>query len=329
MTTEQDNAAVDETVGDDNAAAIWDEIEAEEGQSSDTPSSPEDRKDDDASTDEGEADTGDKPDEPEPEAKTEAPAAKAPAEQKTKDPWAAAPPEIRAEFDRIARERADLELKLKRETGRTSQLTRKLNELAPPPAPASPEVAAERNKRLATLREEYPEVATPLLEVIEEQQQQVAALTQAVTSQQESKAASQAEDLRKVHPDYAEIIAQDPDRFDAWVRDQNHPAWVLPAYERNGQRIVEAEPVIKILNEYKRYLGLPLPGSQPPARKQEQTGSTTSLADKRKRQLEGSFNPSGGRSQVGSSDAVPDEGDPEEIWEAIERQEEKQRARRR
>jgi hypothetical protein len=321
MTDNEDLAApADE---DAEAANIWAEIEAEEAKTDTTDKAPSPAGDRDEY--DGAADADEDKAEPEPEAQDveETPAAAA----EPDDPWATVPQAIREQFERERLERQNLELQFNRERGRTSSLTKKIEALTPRSAPKEP---AKRAEDLQKLREEYPEVAEPLLGVIDELQGQVGALTSAVQTTAQQKSLDEVKALRDVHPDYLEVVQKHQDEVDAWIRDERHPRWVLRAYEENGQQIVDSKAVIKIMNEFKAFKGLPLPHLQ---RKEPAAAPAAkpqpSLADKRKRQLEGSITPTSQRSTTpaGHSD-VPEEGDPEEIWAAIDRKEQRKLARR-
>jgi hypothetical protein len=312
--------------GEEDAETIWAELDAEEAASTpekDPPSSQGDRDEfedaGDADEDKGEtgAQDGEKP------AAATAPSPKA-APAAEPDPWANAPKELRETYERERRERQELEQKFNRERGRTSSLTKKLEQLAPPPAPPSPPTDDE----LKTVESEYPEVAKPLIKAIDALKGQVSSLTAAEQARHQQTSASEADAVRKVHPDYLKVIQDDPDGFDAWVRDERHPRWVLDAYEANGQQVVNAKDVIDIVTEWKIYKGL----MQRPQSQQQSSGAQPkpqpSLADKRQRQLAGSVTPTTQRSTTpaGHSD-VPEEGDSQQIWDAIEAKE-RRRARR-
>lgn len=335
MTTEAEQTpAAEQAVEDNDAAAIWAEIEAEfQAKIDEVSPSDEGHTDADLPAEPSEPEPVEQPQGDEPKAETTegsegsgfapAPAANEPAPQP--DPWANAPKELRDEYERIQHQARTLELQVNRERGRTSALTKKLNEIAPPPAPKKEPAA--RQADIERLKEEYPEVATPLLQELDDLRQTLGSLTQAEQERRAQLVEVQANDLRKVHPDYGDVIGKHADTFDAWVKDPRHPRWVLEAFERNREDIVNAREVIPIVTEFKKFLRLPVPGAkQPPASPAAaQTPGTPqpALSDRRQRQLEGSITPTSVRTQPGGSSAIPEEGDQQAIWDAIEREEQK------
>ena len=219
-------------------------------------------------------------------------------------------------------------MKLNRETGRTSALTKKLNEIAPATSAPKRE-PTERKAQIDKLREEYPEVASPLIAEIDDLRSTVSQLAQGEQERQQSRVAVEAVEVKKVHPDYQDVIRSNFDEFDAWVRSPQHPRWVLDAYEQNAQQVVNSKDVIAIVTEFKRFKGLPVGGAktEPP---KPGTSQPDPIAERRRRQLEGSITPTGTKGAgPGGGDTVPEEGDPALIWAAIESKEQRERARRR
>jgi hypothetical protein len=336
MTTETETPPVDET-DDKDAATIWSEIEAEE-RSQDTDPPPSDKgRDEDPPADPDPQDDF----KPEPEGeggkdepkgaddgnKTEPAADDGAAPQQENDLWAKAPKELREQYEAAQQRAAMLELQFNRERGRTSTLTKKLNEIERPPTPAKE--PADRKADLAKLREEYPEVAEPLLEELDDLKGVLRTLTAAEQERQSAVVEAQAAEVRKLHPDYQDVIVKHADTFAAWVEDPRHPRWVKDAFERNRENIVNAREVIPIVTEFKKFMKLPVPGAQqPPAQAQSAPQGTPqpSLSDKRQRQLQGSIAPSLRTQPAATSGTIPEEGDAQAIWDAIER-EERRRAR--
>ncbi len=249
-------------VKDDAAefSGAWDELEAKE---SGQPSPADGRRDDEAEDDSEEGDeagqvaaeeAGDTPD-------ADATASR---EQETPDDiWANVDPRVRAEFQ------AEREAKIKAEKlarsngGRAAQALNRLQTLqagldAKRDEAGATEKGAEatnRTERLAQLREEYPEVAGPLLDHMADLEGTVKELKAGATSQQEAEHISslfeQEGELRGAHSDLDQILQSND--YAAWLADQS--AMIRGTIEANAQGIVDAASCTDILTKFKADTG--------------------------------------------------------------------------
>lgn len=181
------------------------------------------------------ADAADAPAQPE----AAEPAAK---ETPAPDIWANATPEQIAERDRLAAERDKHKASDFSQRGRLGAMQRRLNayeasKAAPRAAPAaedgqepaSPQGAATPSgaddalaAEIKRVTEEYPDVAGPLVKMLEAHRAEMAALEQRVRpvldQGDEQEIARQYAILSERHPDYVEV-ARSPD-FHGWLQDQ-------------------------------------------------------------------------------------------------------------
>lgn len=238
-----------------------------------------------------------------------------PAEQTpTDDIWANAAPELRQ-----AHEAAIRDERLRTETikGRQSAADRKIAELQAKLAQAgqgdqggSPQqpdgneprqVAPADDAALRQLREDYPEVAGPLLDLIAKQNEQLAKLTPAVSAfetQQQSAFLSEQESLlTKEHSDWADAASDD--RFGGWLESQ--PRAIKEAMERNYSAIVDGAEAALVIGKFKADVGFQGKASPTP------TPTPSPTQTRRAKQL------AGGRDAGGNGPAlaagIPDDFD--------------------
>lgn len=229
-------------------------------------------------------------------AATEAPsAASAPAGDapEPQDIWSNAPPELRAAADQLRR---DYELRLETEKGRRAGLDRELARLRqqnPQPQPAAQPEGQHRGndgnngqqpqqqQQPATsdivekLREEYPELAAPILDLIEKQQATVEEL-KAITApvQQEREKAEEARQLALLESqvsDWADAVRDD--RFIGWLGQQ--PQSLQTAFNRNADKWVDGADAALVIGKFKQDVGfgtkapLPVPPAQDERRQRQ------------------------------------------------------------
>lgn len=210
----------------------------------------------------------------------------------TNDIWANATPELRE-----AHEAAIRDEKLRTETikGRQSAADRKIAELTAqlaragqgdqggsPQQPGATEPKQEvlaDDAALKQLREDYPEVAGPLLDLIAKQNEQLAKLTPAVTAfetQQKSAAISEQENLlTKEHSDWADAATDD--RFGGWLESQ--PRAIKEAMQRNFSAIVDGAEAALVIGKFKADVGFAKAPAPTP------TPTPTPAEQRRQRQL--------------------------------------------
>lgn len=226
------------------------------------------------------------------------PAAPAPgSDDSSNDPWANAPAELR---ERYEAERRDNDLRLRSANGRVSALDRKVQELTrqleeaqrggQKPGTTQSSDGSQGNDddgdhadgalskdTLAQLREDYPDLAGPLIDMLETQAQQITRLSKGVGAFEQTREnaaiAEQEGVLASQHPDW-EAAASD-DRFAGWLESQ--PTSIKEAMARNFDRIVDGNDAALVIDKFKRDVGFQAP-SQP---------STPGVDPKRSRQLQG------------------------------------------
>lgn len=233
------------------------------------------------------ADTGDIPPakaaEPEPKTeetpKVEAPAtADSPAKD---DPWKDAPPELREAHQRdleAIRTRAEqAETLARRHSGRLVQLNSQLADLQARIAPqrddsaAAAEEAKTSEERKKQLREEYPDLATPILDQVEALQAEIAeikgAQSREVEAQTNDLIAEQTEIVNRAHPDWQTAIQDNP-KFIEWAGQQS-PHDIDLIVRNSGRPITEGASVASIISRFKRETADP-EKERAEARRQEQ-----------------------------------------------------------
>jgi hypothetical protein len=243
----------------------------------------------------------------------EEPKAEAP-EEKT-DPWASVPPELHEQYQTAIREREDLTHRFKSEQGRSAALARKLAEAekakaAPEPPKAKPADKTDDEAELARIRQEYPEVTEPLIRVIEQIRAETKGLTERHQQQIERFYVREARNMEQQHPGFEAFIAQNVDTYLAWLQQQPDP--LRKAAENNANRIEDAQEAALVVSEFKKFLA----GQKAP---QPQTSKDTppSQPDRRTRQLAGAQTVTT-KGRQAFTPGIPDDGDPESIWNAIE-----------
>lgn len=147
--------------------------------------------------------------------------------EKAPDLWANAPEELKAEFLKVQQERDEAKHKASSDANRVAALTRKLQTLqtapASAPAPAEPsEAQVALDAKVKQLREDYGEIAEPLIEMIEAQKQELSTVRTVLTGlSQERQAqviAQETQALEERHPDWRDIAASTD--FEGWLQVQ-------------------------------------------------------------------------------------------------------------
>ena len=150
-----------------------------------------------------------------------------PAGQEAPDLWANAPDDLKAEFARVQKERDEATHKAQSDANRVAALSRKLQSLqsspASAPAPAAPTEAQKvLDGKIAQLREDYGEIADPLIELIENQRAELTNVRTVLTGLNEERQAqviaAEQQALEARHPDWREV-AQNPG-FASWLEIQ-------------------------------------------------------------------------------------------------------------
>lgn len=213
------------------------------------------------------------------------------------DPWAEAPANLRELREAEAR---DNDLRLRSANGRVAAKDRQIADLQRQLQEAqngrqNPEATQQSDgedgensggnakgsmspESLAQLREDYPDLAGPLIDMLEAQSQQLERLSQGVgqfeQTQQSAAIAEQETLLTEAHPDWQAVAADD--RFAGWLESQ--PQSIKTAMARNFDAIVDGNDAALVIDKFKRDVGY-----QAAAAKR-----TVDRDPKRERQLQGS-----------------------------------------
>jgi hypothetical protein len=147
---------------------------------------------------------------------------------KAPDLWANAPDDLKAEYQKVLKERDEAQHKAQSDANRVAALSRKLSTLqapasAPQEAPAKPtEAQAALDDKIKQLREDYGDIADPLIELIEAQKAELKTVRTVLTGLSEERQAqviaSEQQALEARHPDWRDI-ANSKD-FSSWLEVQ-------------------------------------------------------------------------------------------------------------
>ena len=307
-------------------AQLWNEIESDEAAASSEAADTDTDADADADADASK-----------PAAESTVVAAKPQSEEKPEvdkdddDIWAGSSDKQRAAFDAAQTDNTTLQHQLDSEKGRTktyrrqlSDVTSQLDRAAAKPLTdedkGKPEDSPAKDKKpddWNELDKEYPEIAKPVgerLDRIEAAQQQQAKKDK--DKQDDADAdhfravETQTRLLAKEHKDWLEI-ATTPE-FNGWI--DNQPREERDIATRNAKEIVDARAAGELITRYKAFRL----EQDKPARPDENQETVTSLAAKRKRQLEASASARPKGPGVVVSD-IPEDGTDQEIWDGFDR----------
>lgn len=235
---------------------------------------------------------------PAPDAAADAPGADSnasPQGSATDDPWANAPAELREAHERELR---DWNLRFRSANGRVSALQRQVAQFQQqtqqqPAQQQQPQQQREtqqpgagstginlQDPKFQQLREDFPEVAGPLLDVIADLSSQLGSVSQVAGTfeQQQANAflAQQESVLAQAHPDWQQAATDD--RFGGWLETQ--PTAIQEAFKRNHDAIVNGQDAALVIGMFKQAVGFSSP------QQQQQTPTPAATQDpRRQRQL--------------------------------------------
>lgn len=233
---------------------------------------------------------------PAPDAAADAPGADSnasPQGSATDDPWANAPAELREARERELR---DWDLRFRSANGRVSALQRQLAQYQQqtqqqPAQQQEPQRETQQpeqrpsginltDPKFQQLREDFPEVAGPLLDVIADLSSQLGSVRQVAGTfeQQQTQAflAQQEQTLAQAHPDW--VQAATDDRFAGWLQTQ--PTAIQEAFQRNHDAIVNGQDAALVIGMFKQAVGFSSPQQQ-----QTPTNPAPAQDPRRQRQL--------------------------------------------
>jgi hypothetical protein len=176
------------------------------------------------------------------------------------------------------------------------------------------------DEEVEKLKQDYPEIADPLLKRIDKLTEQVGALSSTATARAESEVADaltgEAEALAGRHSDFTSIV-KEPE-YAEWLKGQ--PPAIQRIVQENSQAIVSADDCDLVFSRYKSFKA----GSG----ETEAQKAAGAAEERRKAQLEAGRSATGGsqpgiRSDAGGNDSYDDE------WDRLERQAKAKSANRR
>lgn len=208
-----------------------------------------------------------------------------PAPAEAPDPWAQVPAELKAQYEQTLKERDEARHKAQSDASRVAALSRKINTLqssapAPLATPEPSEAQKALDQKIVDLRKEYPEVAEPLIEMIQAQRDELGTVKQQLTAltddQQAAYIAQEQQSLEAIHPDWRQVAAQKD--FAEWLQ-------VQPANIQRLAQSYDAHETGVALTLFKAEMMVPTGQTQeaPPA----PTPTATATDAKRSQQLEG------------------------------------------
>lgn len=217
-----------------------------------------------------------------------------PAGDQSTDIWANVPEEVRAAHRAALR---DQELRYNSVVGRLSAADRQLAQLRreqqPPAQEGQPQPAPQQQgggadpfsgDTITRLREDYGEVAGPLVDMIAALKGKVDQLEAPVQQiGQERHAAqlnAQEQFLAGQHADWLEVAKDE--RFHGWVQTQ--PRFIQEALNRNANAIVDGQEAARIIGMFKQEIGAGATPPPPPAPAAD-PAPTPQLDPRRQRQL--------------------------------------------
>jgi hypothetical protein len=234
-------------------------------------------------------------------------------DQSTSDIWANAPAEYREAYEAFKR---DSDYRLSATKGRLSAADRELARLRSEQnrqpgiqqqqdgGKSSNENDPFNPEKLAQLREEYGDVAGPLVDAVEALKGDVDQLRRPVAEMEQgqhmARYQEQVDTLAIKHPDWETAFRHGG--FAGWYEQQ--PQFIRQAIERNANEIVDGQEAALVLDLFKQSIGA---GQQPPLR-QEQNDTNARLSDRRARQLDAGRD-AASRGGQSAAAGVPDDFD--------------------
>lgn len=257
--------------------------------------------------------------------------------------WSGANDEQRAAFAAGQAQIKKLEQSDRSNRGRVSTLQRQVNDITKQldraaKAPGDKLGAADAgtaakgflaSKDWKDFEGEYPEVAGPLGKVITELQTQVTNASSRQDAIDDDRhlddVHEQTDILLKEHPDWLDTATDDA--FGPWLEDQ--PRHIQEAAVRNAKEIVDAREAADVVSRFKAFRSEQSEGSAGPGNAGDEPGDQetgNSLTGKRQRQLDSA---AGARPRgAGAATGIPEDGDPQALWDAFDRQDERAAAAR-
>lgn len=175
----------------------------------------------------------------------------------------------KAKFAALEKERDAALHRLRSDDGRVAAAQRKIDDLAkqnkalleklngPEPSPE------ERDKAIGRARDDYPDLAEPLLREIRDIHKRAEAAELSAAEANQAIAEVRARPVENAHPGWFEWI-QKPDigsKYWTWLDDQ--PRRIREIHDRNSEGITDPDGAIEVLNSFKSSLNPPAAEAAP------------------------------------------------------------------
>lgn len=253
------------------------------------------------------------------------------------DIWANATPEQRAAIEAARSQNEQLESRDRRLRGQVSALQRQINELSTGQGSATRKPAGGTDEQAdgflasddwKSFEGEYPEVAGPLGKVISSLQDTITTqgkILSAIGDDRQKEALNeQGSLLEERHPGWQGMMQSNQETFVDWLNHQ--PRHIREAAVRNADDVVDAEEAADVVGRFKAWMAVHNKdngqgeGQTADERSTESNGKNQTqpeLSGKRKLQLEST---TGARGKgPGAATGIPENGDPEVMWNSFER----------
>jgi hypothetical protein len=240
------------------------------------------------------------------------------------DIWDNASPEQREAFERLKAEKDDLANRRSGQDRKIRDLNLALMKLSARPAPSKTTDGADGNtepidlgEKWGDFKEEYPEVAGPIEQMLAEQGRQINALSGQLSSMGQTAIQSVIRDnesrLDERFPGWAEIAGSQ--EFGKWASTQSR--MVQDALRRNANAIVDYDDAADILQRFKDATGWGTT-AHPNATPVPDPASTTNPSKRRDRQLTSTAGRAPKRGAAVAT-GIPEDGDREMLWNMWEK----------
>lgn len=236
--------------------------------------------------------------------------------QSEPDIWKDASPAAREAFEKLEREKKQLEHETRSQEGRAAARIRRIAELQKQLEELGTKPDADEGTPLNALAEDYPEISKVIETVAAKADKVEAAHKSRLQAELETETTAVNADLKREeallndeHPGWLDYLKQNGPAFSDWVDDQ--PKRIRAVFQQNAANIVDGRAVADLVASFKAHLNPPAAEPDP---------QTNPMTTRRERQLGASSSPARSARQPVVS-GIPAEGDDQEIWDAIGRDE--------
>lgn len=232
------------------------------------------------------------------------------------DVWKDAPPAAKEAYEKLQREKKQLEHETRSHDGRVAARIKRIEELTKQIEDLNNKPDAGDGTPLNALAEDYPEISKVIETVVAKTDKVEAAHKSRLQAELDTETTAVNADLKREEatlneqqPDWLDVLTKNQAKFVEWVNDQ--PLAMRKIAAENTAQIVDGAATAKLVAAFKAHLN-------PPAAEPEPKPSPN--ASRRERQIGASASPGRtGRQPVVSG--IPEEGDPQAIWDAFEAEE--------